>query len=115
MIRKHLQLYGAVQGVGFRYRAKYMAPGYGLTGWARNCLDGSVEIELQGEEEKIDLLLQTLQQSPYIDITGIRSHTIPLQDEDLRALCSFSRQLEEKLRQDLGKWRYIWRRVILGR
>ncbi len=81
MIRKHLLLTGAVQGVGLRYRTKYAAERYGLTGWVCNRLDGSVEMELQGAQEKIDLLLQLLQESRYIDITGLRAYSVPLEDE----------------------------------
>ena len=81
MIRKHLLLTGMVLGVGLRYRTKYAASRRGLTGWVRNLSDGSVEMELQGKEEDIDLLLQTLQQNRYIDITGLRARTIPLEDE----------------------------------
>ena len=56
-IRKHIQFYGKVQGVGFRYHATYKARFLGLTGWVRNCSDGSVEMEVQGEPELIDDLL----------------------------------------------------------
>ena len=78
VIRKHLILNGDVQGVGLRYRTKYAASLYHVSGWARNCDDGSVEMELEGEEERLDLLLQTLQESPYIDIRDIRSKVIPI-------------------------------------
>ncbi len=50
-IRKHIQFYGRVQGVGFRYHATYKARFLGLTGWVRNCYDGTVEMEVQGEPE----------------------------------------------------------------
>ena len=46
MVRKHFKITGRVQGVGFRYRAKYAASGMGLTGWVRNEWDGSVEMEV---------------------------------------------------------------------
>ena len=32
MLRKHIIFYGWVQGVGFRYRARYAAEMYGCTG-----------------------------------------------------------------------------------
>ncbi|MFR0565817.1 acylphosphatase [Bifidobacterium porcinum] len=40
---------GMVQGVGFRYFTVMAARRYGLTGWVRNRMDGSVELEAQGE------------------------------------------------------------------
>ena len=50
IVRKHIIFYGYVQGVGFRYRARHAADLYGCTGWVRNEWDGSVSMEIQGEE-----------------------------------------------------------------
>jgi acylphosphatase len=36
IIRKEIKFTGDVQGVGFRYRAKYAAGGCAVTGWVRN-------------------------------------------------------------------------------
>lgn len=36
LIRKHYWFSGRVQGVGFRYRACYIASSLGVTGWVRN-------------------------------------------------------------------------------
>lgn len=44
-VRKHFVVHGKVQGVGFRYTAKYLALSLGLTGWARNEWDGTVTME----------------------------------------------------------------------
>ena len=41
-VRKHIVFHGRVQGVGFRYTAKYAASSLELTGWARNEYDGTV-------------------------------------------------------------------------
>lgn len=35
-VRKRIIFRGRVQGVGFRYTAKYLAQSLGLTGWVRN-------------------------------------------------------------------------------
>lgn len=35
IVRKHFRFTGRVQGVGFRYRAKYAANGMGITGWQK--------------------------------------------------------------------------------
>ncbi len=54
MINKHLKVYGIVQGVFFRQRTKEKANALGIKGWVRNCDDGSVEIEAEGNPEALD-------------------------------------------------------------
>ena len=56
-VRKHILFYGRVQGVGFRYYAVHKASQLGLTGWVRNLYDGSVEMEVEGQEPLIDELI----------------------------------------------------------
>lgn len=68
MIRKSFCFYGEVQGVGFRYKATQVARELKLTGFVRNESDGSVYMEVQGIEEKIDMLLMRLNNDRYIDI-----------------------------------------------
>ena len=36
-------------------------------------------------------------------------------DEDLKALCRLSKSLERRLKEDMGRWKYFWRRMVLGR
>ncbi len=52
-LRLHLRFTGRVQGVGFRWNNASVATALGLTGWVRNLMDGSVEMEIQGEPGKI--------------------------------------------------------------
>lgn len=80
-IRKHIIFYGQVQGVGFRYRARYAAQRTGVTGWVRNEYDGSVEMEVQGTEAAIDQMILLIEQSDYIRIENLRVRTIPLESE----------------------------------
>ena len=50
MIRRHYWFSGRVQGVGFRYKAYYIARSLGVTGWVRNNWDDRVEtIEIEEE------------------------------------------------------------------
>ena len=49
-IRQRIVFHGRVQGVGFRYTAKYLAQSLGLTGWVENEFDGTVVMEIQGRE-----------------------------------------------------------------
>ena len=82
MVRKHFVIKGNVQGVGFRYRAKYAANGIGLTGWVRNEWDCSVEMEVQGSEELINKMLVRINGSQYIYIDDIKTKVIPLQEDE---------------------------------
>ena len=79
-VREHFIFRGNVQGVGFRYTAKYAARAYGMTGWVRNNYDGSVEMELQGEPELFQKVLQEIYSGTYIDINDIERKRIPVED-----------------------------------
>lgn len=56
MTRVRLNVFGRVQGVGFRYAARDAALECGVTGWVRNLDDGSVEIVAQGSPEAVGLM-----------------------------------------------------------
>lgn len=71
MIRKYLRFYGFVQGVGFRYRAKYAAEFAGAVGWVRNEDDGSVSMEIQGTEAQIDRVILEIEQGRYVKIENM--------------------------------------------
>ena len=55
---------GRVQGVGFRAWTKTIAEKYSLTGWVKNCEDGTVQCELSGEKEVIDSFLEECKKGP---------------------------------------------------
>jgi len=82
VIRKHFVFTGAVQGVGFRYRASYAANGLGVTGFVYNEWDGSVVMEAQGEEELINRLLTMINQGSYISIDNIDTTVIESVDDE---------------------------------
>lgn len=81
-IRVSICFYGRVQGAGFRYKLRYLAEKYSVTGWARNEYDGSVSTELQGLEEDIDKILQALYNDRYIEIDDIRKRSLPVDEEE---------------------------------
>lgn len=81
MVRRRIVFTGLVQGVGFRWRARHAANLYGCTGWCRNDWDGSVTMEIQGEEAQIDRVIYALRGGRFIEIEGMDVQTIPLQDE----------------------------------
>ena len=80
-VRKHIVFYGRVQGVGFRYTAKYLARYLELTGWVKNDWDGTVTMEVQGREQLINKLLTGLNHSRFISIEWMDTKEIPLEEE----------------------------------
>ncbi|MDA3850579.1 MAG: acylphosphatase [Spirochaetaceae bacterium] len=64
MMTLYFRVSGRVQGVGFRYFTQRTARRFGLTGWVRNCFDGSVELEAQGPEESLKQLEDELRRGP---------------------------------------------------
>lgn len=81
MIRYKMQFFGRVQGVGFRYHAYYKARSLGLTGWVENRYDGSVLMEVQGEQRAIDELVIHLKNQRFIDIEDMTVKQIPVIEE----------------------------------
>ena len=82
MVRKWFRFTGRVQGVGFRYRAKYAAGGMCITGWVKNEWDGSVIMEAQGTEEQINEMLKLINEGSYIRIDRMEYHEIPLDEKE---------------------------------
>jgi acylphosphatase len=64
MIAAYVRVSGKVQGVGFRNFAEERATSLGLCGYARNLPDGRVEIEVEGEKEKVDAFLDMIREGP---------------------------------------------------
>ena len=82
MVRKHIFFYGRVQGVGFRYYSVHKARQLGLAGWVQNLYDGSVEMEVQGKAETVDLLLVRLGSAGRISIEQTQEEDCPLCREE---------------------------------
>lgn len=62
--RKHLLISGRVQGVLFRQHARAKALELGLTGWAKNLLDGKVEIVVEGQKDKVAEFMKWAKKGP---------------------------------------------------
>ena len=61
---KHVVVTGRVQGVSFRAWTREQAQELGVSGWVRNCADGSVEAVLAGPQEAVEALIAKLRQGP---------------------------------------------------
>ena len=55
---------GRVQGVGFRWFTRSEALGLGLSGWARNLKNGSVEVLVDGSKAALSKMASSLSQGP---------------------------------------------------
>jgi acylphosphatase len=58
------QIFGDVQGVGFRAFVFRRALSYGVTGWVRNRPDGSVELLAEGPRAALETLLSDVTAGP---------------------------------------------------
>jgi acylphosphatase len=83
---KHIVFVGRVQGVGFRFTAYHTANRHKLTGFVRNCIDGTVEMLTQGPDTNIDNCIREIKNSfpGYIKDTKIEEIPLDAQYEDFK-------------------------------
>lgn len=63
-VGRHVRVTGLVQGVFFRQSAADRARELGVSGWVRNCPDGSVEAHLSGPVESVEAMTDWLRHGP---------------------------------------------------
>ena len=75
---------GRVQGVGYRYFVLQQAEALGVTGFARNRPDGSVEVVAEGSDEALHALEDRLKEGPaFAAVTGLdRAPLAPRKDQN---------------------------------
>ena len=61
MLHYHFIIRGDVQGVGFRYFTQKNASLYGINGWVRNKIDGTVEIDAEGSETNMTEFIKAVE------------------------------------------------------
>ena len=64
MVRAHIIIEGRVQGVSFRASTVEAARTLEVYGWVRNNPDGAVEAVLEGDEEKVNRLIEWCRTGP---------------------------------------------------
>jgi len=80
--RLHLLIRGRVQGVFYRASSRDIAVNLSLTGWAKNNLDGSVEIIAEGDENDLKDFLKWAKKGPEnAEISEIKEEWLPFKDE----------------------------------
>ncbi len=74
----HCSVSGRVQGVFFRASAQQRAQELGLTGYARNLIDGRVEIYACGDQPSLNAFQDWLWQGPeYANVTSVQCEVQP--------------------------------------
>jgi acylphosphatase len=63
-VRLRIRAHGRVQGVFFRDSVRQEAARRGVSGWARNCADGSVEAVFEGDPDAVDALVEFCRAGP---------------------------------------------------
>jgi acylphosphatase len=63
-IRRRVVVRGEVQGVFFRDRCRTEAGRHGVTGWVRNCSDGTVEAAFEGPAEAVEAVVAWCRRGP---------------------------------------------------
>jgi acylphosphatase len=79
-------VHGRVQGVFFRDTLRRLAQRDGVTGWARNTLDGTVEAVFEGDEEAVERLVEFCRRGP----GGARVDRVEVETEDAEGLAGFA-------------------------
>jgi len=64
VIRRRAVAHGRVQGVFFRDSTRREAERRGVSGWATNTADGTVEVVLEGSADAVDAMLSFLRAGP---------------------------------------------------
>ena len=69
----HLIVTGRVQGVGFRFITKQKVIDYDLKGWVKNLPNATVELEIEGNDLKVEGFLLELKAgfNPFINVKDV--------------------------------------------
>ena len=72
---------GVVQGVGFRYETWTIAKKLGVTGWVENLSNGDVYLEIQGEENKLQYLINCLKTNRRFYVQNVKIEEMELVED----------------------------------
>jgi acylphosphatase len=86
MKRVQVRIRGQVQGVFFRAEARARAESLGVAGWVRNAEDGSVEAVFEGDERRVDSMVDWCRRGP----SGARVDDVEVQTEQPEGETGFS-------------------------
>jgi len=85
VIRRRLIVHGRVQGVGFRWAIARAAESRGVSGWAANRADGTVEAVLEGEPDAVEALIRICSEGS----RGSRVDRVDVAEEQAEGISGF--------------------------
>ncbi len=90
MITKRVTFEGRIQGVGFRYAVKQISMGFDVVGTIKNLPEGTVELDIMGEEEELEEFLQEIVEESTMAhyIKEVHTHEIPMLENVKRFIIS---------------------------
>ena len=86
MTRRRVVVHGHVQGVFFRDSVRRHAVSAGVSGWARNMRDGTVEAVFEGELEAVERLVAFCRDGP----RGARVERVDVLEEEAGGISGFA-------------------------
>lgn len=60
----NITVFGKVQGVGFRYHTRKAAQRFGVNGFVKNQVNGTVYVEAEGDELAVELFCEWCKKGP---------------------------------------------------
>ncbi|MBN2713178.1 MAG: acylphosphatase [Planctomycetes bacterium] len=75
--RRIVSFQGHVQGVGFRYTVSRIAGGFEVTGYVRNCTDGSVEMVAEGGSRELNAFIAEIRSTMSHFIRNVNMQKAP--------------------------------------
>ncbi|MEK3660498.1 acylphosphatase [Paenibacillus sp. FSL F4-0236] len=82
VVRKKVVFSGRVQNVGFRLEIYTIAERMKLTGRVQNLNDGSVEVEVQGEEQRISFLVHCMKSLKRASVKKVTMSDLPIHESE---------------------------------
>jgi acylphosphatase len=84
-VARRVVVHGSVQGVFFRDTTRRRAKSRGVSGWVRNCGDGTVEALFEGDPEAVDALVAFAGEGP----RGAEVERVDVEDAEPEGLGGF--------------------------
>jgi acylphosphatase len=85
-VRRRVVVHGRVQGVFFRDTTRRLALEHGVSGWARNTWEGTVEAVFEGPPDAVERLVDFVRSGP----SGAFVEHVDVFEEDEEGLTGFS-------------------------